>query len=810
MKKIVLFSDGTGNSASSPAKTNVWRAYQALDVSPGSDQVAFYDNGVGTSRFTPMAILGLAFGLGLARNVKQIYGFVCRSYEPGDEIYGFGFSRGAFTMRVAAAFIANEGIINKSRVKDERDMERFINAAYRKYRREHFTPSFLSRFLGPLRDGGIWLYESLRGLERYDPGKNIGYQQTPTEDRLIEFIGVWDTVDAYGFPIDEMTRAWDMVVWPLSAKDRDLSPRIGRACHALALDERRVAFEPMLWNESKLTKQSNIQGECISQVWFSGVHANVGGGYPDDSLAHVSLDWMLEQSESIHRGNNLPPTGLTFNVDMRKAIRDAARADGPLYNNRSGAGNLYRYGPRNIEQLCSAQNPGLANWLKSKLGRLVPRFVEPLLNRTVALNKIHLNKVKIDRVKVHHTVFSRIRQTGTAYAPINLPARYAVVDSNGDINDVRQSSTTPMPETPQQADERRANQRLVWNKVLGRKLLYATSIAALIGFIFYPYIAESNGLGQESLLSRYLMPLLGTFSAFVNEIPLLVGKIPGLGFAESWAQKYQPFPFVFILSILFIAGLLMWSRHLRSLIRSQMLQNWRHVTKSNQPAPKRPNALSVALAKLLDSSGYSTLSRVPRMTIEAFFVLVFLFLVAALGSRTFYTLYDAAGGVCEAGAETNKFGEVIAFNPKNACFNTGLMLQAGKHYEITFTVNNWMDKTIPADVKGWCEDWCGENKEPPWYLSLFVPVRRHLLTDWYQPVARIDNQLLERYPLEPEKPEQGKEQKVMMTEITARRTGLLYLYVNDAVLLAPAVWKEFYSNNEGRADVIVTELKQAE
>ena len=90
-KKIVLFSDGTGNSSSMAHKTNVWRAYQALDRRPGSRQIAFYDNGVGTSPFRPLALLGLAFGFGLARNVKEIYRFVCRTYREGDEIYGFGF-----------------------------------------------------------------------------------------------------------------------------------------------------------------------------------------------------------------------------------------------------------------------------------------------------------------------------------------------------------------------------------------------------------------------------------------------------------------------------------------------------------------------------------------------------------------------------------------------------------------------------------------------------------------------------------------------------------------------------------------------
>ena len=96
-RNIVVLSDGTGNSSAALWRTNVWRTFDALDLS-NSDQVAFYDDGVGTSSFKPLAILGGAFGYGLKRNVIDIYKFVCRNYQnEDDEIFGFGFSRGAFT-----------------------------------------------------------------------------------------------------------------------------------------------------------------------------------------------------------------------------------------------------------------------------------------------------------------------------------------------------------------------------------------------------------------------------------------------------------------------------------------------------------------------------------------------------------------------------------------------------------------------------------------------------------------------------------------------------------------------------------------
>src|ERR1700749_4896796 len=107
-RNIVLLSDATGNSSAKVWRTNVWRTFDALHPS-GSDQVAFYDDGVGTSSFKPWAILGGAFGFGLKRNVIDIYKFACRNYrDDGDRLFGFGFSRGAFMIRVVGGLILSQ------------------------------------------------------------------------------------------------------------------------------------------------------------------------------------------------------------------------------------------------------------------------------------------------------------------------------------------------------------------------------------------------------------------------------------------------------------------------------------------------------------------------------------------------------------------------------------------------------------------------------------------------------------------------------------------------------------------------------
>src|ERR1700740_3537093 len=111
VKNIVLLSDGTGNSSAKLFKTNVWRLYQALDLTDARKQVAYYDNGVGTSSFKPFALLGGAFGFGLKRNVIDIYSFLSRNYCTDARIFGFGFSRGSFTMRIVASLVAHQGVV---------------------------------------------------------------------------------------------------------------------------------------------------------------------------------------------------------------------------------------------------------------------------------------------------------------------------------------------------------------------------------------------------------------------------------------------------------------------------------------------------------------------------------------------------------------------------------------------------------------------------------------------------------------------------------------------------------------------------
>jgi uncharacterized protein (DUF2235 family) len=344
MKKIIVLSDGTGNSASALAKSNVWRTYQAIDLSQGA-QIAQYGDGVGTSSIRYLAALGGAFGWGLKRNVLHLYKFLCRNYQPGDEIYGFGFSRGAFTIRVLIGLVVNQGLV---RAHSEEELEMLANAAYREYRAERYRRGALSlsTYGRVVRNVVIAMQKRLLGLKKYTKTKN-----TPVES--IKFLGLWDTVDAYGMPIKELKAGIDRFIWPLLFDSNSPSEKIERACHALALDDERATFHPLVWNVSGITNPGRFE-----QVWFPGMHADVGGGYHDDALSHVPLMWILD---------NAAKAGLVLKPTVVADYRVAATALGPMHDSREGFHSYYRYSPRLPEVLCAPAAPTIDSCVRDRI-----------------------------------------------------------------------------------------------------------------------------------------------------------------------------------------------------------------------------------------------------------------------------------------------------------------------------------------------------------------------------------------------------------------------------------------------------------
>jgi uncharacterized protein (DUF2235 family) len=360
-RNLIVLSDGTGNSSAKLFKTNVWRLYEALDLNC-PDQLALYDDGVGTAALAPLALLGGVFGWGLKRNVLDIYTFLCRTWRPGDAIFVFGFSRGAFTARVVAQLVAYEGLLGSQYSAVE--IERLAKWAYRRYRAERFPGNFAVRGLRVVRDVAFGIWDKLRG--------RLSYEKARRESPEIEFLGLWDTVAAYGLPIEELTRGWDYWIWPLTPADHKVHKKIRRVCHALSLNDERQTFFPLLVDEETQAPADTIKDERIAQVWFAGVHANVGGGYPDDSLALTPLRWMATEAAQ-HQLKFMPHSRLANGKAIPDVWLERSSPCAPAHDSRQGLAAYYRYHPRPVTRLCHP--------LKGKRLVDVPRIHESVFER---------------------------------------------------------------------------------------------------------------------------------------------------------------------------------------------------------------------------------------------------------------------------------------------------------------------------------------------------------------------------------------------------------------------------------------------
>jgi len=542
-KRIILLSDGTGNSAAKVWRTNVWRVFESLELS-GSEQVAFYDDGVGTSSFLPLAILGGAFGWGLKRNVLDLYKFLCRNYSSDeDEIFAFGFSRGAFTIRVLVGLVMNQGLVTYD---SEAELDRKIRASYRAFRMQKFNSKL--GLEAPFR----WLWHC------FVPAT---HDATERPVKRIRFLGLWDTVAAYGLPVEEMMRGISRYLFPLELPDRCLDPKVERACHALSLDDERTTFHPVLWDESN-ESQPSVDGERytrnerISQVWFAGVHANVGGGYPDDSLALVSMNWIMSEAAAsgvqFKRAPNADPDAIIH-------AQSTQDKDGRLYDSRSGIGGYYRYGPRKLVDLCK-----------------------------MILSTDPRDRVVMQRPKIHASVFDRIKAGAHLYAPIGLPQEYEVVEANGRV----------VPSTNYEsvaATEARCRvQETTWNFVWRRRVIYFATVFSSLYLFSYPFYHLPNSAGEFETPLRYIS----------NAVRLAGRILPSV--AEPWIDSYAQESDWFVLVSLIVGVLIYSGTRLGSQITDRMDSIWQ-VTLRSSPRKLRPESQWPTLSpfsNLIDSDRF--------------------------------------------------------------------------------------------------------------------------------------------------------------------------------------------------------------
>jgi uncharacterized protein (DUF2235 family) len=279
MKRIVICADGTWDRPEEDLKkdfpTNVLRVARGVKPvdSRGVEQIVFYDWGVG-SYYEP--VKGGAFGNGINKNIQDGYRFIVQNYKPGDDLYFFGFSRGAYTVRSLAGFIYNCGIL-------KREHARLIQKAFDLYKDRKIHP-----------ESGA----SIKFREKYSVRSEI----------RVKFVGAWETVGALGIPF----RVFGFLNDKHHFHDAKIGPNILHARHALALDELRDDFKPTIW---KVRPRMDLK-----QVWFAGAHADVGGGYGPDArgrargkfLSDIPLEWMLKEAESF---------GLRFERHLKESLK---------------------------------------------------------------------------------------------------------------------------------------------------------------------------------------------------------------------------------------------------------------------------------------------------------------------------------------------------------------------------------------------------------------------------------------------------------------------------------------------------------
>jgi uncharacterized protein (DUF2235 family) len=323
MQRLLCFFDGTWNVPNGRGDvTNIVKlARVALGTAPdGVAQVSRYVEGVGTDPDDGeyRAFLEGAIGVGVDRRILDGYRFLAERYKPGDEIYLFGFSRGAFQARSLAGLINFVGLLAPGALHE-------ANTAWSCYQERDLGADLATR-------------DRLRKLGQADV--------------RIACLGVWDTVGNLGIPLIGAHR-WNR---HFAFHDTELSPLVDVGLQALAIDEPRGPFSPSLWTSHRDTTPP--RGQHIEQVWFPGSHANVGGGFPDSSVSDISLLWMAERA--------MATTGVAFDLARLRAMASPDPLGEVVAPTSDGIYRASRLMP--FVRLIGQDVSGIAPWRRSLLG----------------------------------------------------------------------------------------------------------------------------------------------------------------------------------------------------------------------------------------------------------------------------------------------------------------------------------------------------------------------------------------------------------------------------------------------------------
>jgi hypothetical protein len=665
-------------------------------------------------------------------------------------------------MRVVIGLIMEQGLIRAKPGAElsESELDLKARAAYRDFRRRNFhtklrVTEFIVRWL---RDRGIAAWRAIfHWGQKSDYSKDDNFHAPK-----IRFLGLWDTVAAYGMPVEEMTRGVSQWIFPLLLPSCELDKRVVRACHALSIDDERTTFHPTLWDESdeaplkpRADGKRYLADERISQVWFAGVHSNVGGGYPDDSLAQIPLIWIMSEAAN---------AGLTFKSLPEASPQTlghpqtAEDKDGRIYDPRGGLGGYYRYGPRDI----AALGQGL---LSRKGGAVVPR--------------------------IHDSVLARIKNNAHIYAPKGLPAEYEIVTRTGEVLPAAQNPY----EKPDQAVFRARIQEKVWNTIWRRRIVYFLTVAATIYLVIFPLMRALPRTAEFESPLRWISDAVRMVGAF----------LPGA--ADTWINGYARDPLQFLVMAIVVGLLTWWGSRLAARIQNNMGIYWFLSLNALQAGPvTEPNDW---IYRLRTSKWYIRIHYgLKKYIAPAIFAALFAYLGLAFMSHALFNIQDYAGWVCRdsgtaGGLDLGEKRTLAAFQPSNLCQDMKVSVEKDAKYLVTIKgTNTFRDGDIDASKGIYFFDPPGIF--PKLLMAAGIPLRRELTRPWFRIVARFGSQGGEETFLDPDP--DSKDGSIAEV-IQATRNGELYLFVNDAVIGIPGLYGLFYKNNNGFADVTITRQK---
>lgn len=785
-----------------------------------------------------MQIIGGAFGWGISQNLRELLSFVIQSYQPGSKIFLFGFSRGAFTVRLLADIICRYGIPNKNGLKTAEQVEAVATKMLRSYK--HVNRMLWRTHRKNSDDQKSQFIEShpeVRQLRvgNYRSNSNDGVQFGSPEqqasdsnetEHLIHFLGCWDTVEALGVPFEAVKQA-AIFYFPLRSQNTIPSPKIKTIRHALSLDDERKTFHPLCFTDH------HVPGQDILQTWFPGNHCHVGGGYSRDQMAMAPLEWMIKHACG---------SGLDINESQFEDYIADKYVHGQLPCARSGMNFFYGYHPRRIDHFQKTGPWSIHVSAFQRLGNQIQTYLP--------------TGMLVENTNIHKDTLGRSPGSHSVNSEVDAPVIY--IDGGGvtleldnsklDLNIPKQISLGSDDVKDYVSLMSNINETNVW---MGRVLWYACfayfASLPLMGWVLRASekipifeflkqpLPEASLRGSALQIEEMVLGITRSFLPSIVGDSFIAGLLNRPGLASCWL--------IGLVVLLFVC------KRNRSIVEQKSFEAWlktpadvfkRHGCEPDGPAStesprldqpesnkrigdQRPswlkrctqliNQILSWLASVIAPRAKPFLDGLFAWT-KKLFASIFgvyaisttiavatigLFLVAALfqlGHQWNYNSVTRSGKNLPALKSKTLVECDGIFDTKKVAFNTGFLLQKGVKYEVRL-------KTKYGGQKESDFGWSDGDETNKWWIGRCYPANPNgfdepeLAKNWIFGFRKYPDKPMFKV-LGKTEPNGSECYEIGIGDgktFTADEDGVLVLFVNDA--------KGFYWNNAGKAKVFV-------